>query len=298
MNHIPFTLAAYFLNVLSVTIDKFLLTKGLPNPLSLVFYVSFFSLAALTVLPFAPTPTFTTFSLASAFTILWTSGLYFMFMALRLGQPSRVIPVIGTIVPLILLVNAVFTNAIGEREILAVILLLAGLVFLTLIDWKGRPTRSEVAFEILASILFAVSYIALREAYLDSNFLTVFSWSKFILIPAIFAVLAIPQIRRIVLSSGENKPKFSLFSKMGLLLLAGQAAGGSSELLLTFSISLANPALVNSLQGTQYAFLFLFSIILSHRYPQIIQEKLTLLTIFSKVTGIGFIAGGLYILAR
>lgn len=298
MTHIPFTISAYFFNVLSVTIDKFMLTKGVPNPATLVFYISLFSLPALLVLPFTTIPTFAAFVLASAFTLLWTGGLYFMFCALRIGQPSRIIPVIGTLVPLLLLISAVTTNALGEREVTAVILLLFGLVFLTLVDWKGRPTKQEVIFEILASLLFAASYIALRNAYLQSDFLTVFAWSKFILVPFILAVVVVPSLHRAILTPAGNQPKFSLLSKMGLLFLAGQAAGGASELLLTFSISLANPALVNSLQGTQYAFLFIFSIFLSKRFPEVIQEKLTTLTVLSKLLGIAFIAGGLYLLAK
>lgn len=298
MQHLPFTLLAYFLNATAVTVDKFMLSKHIPNPLIYIFYFSAFSALALFLLPFTHIPTFEVFTIASISTVLWTLGAYFMFKALQIGQVSRVIPVIGTLIPIILLLNALLTATITSMEITAILLLILGLVFLTLMDWKGELKKEELIFELLSAVLFAVSYVVLREAYIRDDFLTVLVWSRFIIIPVSLIILMLPKLRKIVFSSESGQPAFKLFSKAGVLFLAGQAAGGSSELLLTFSISLANPALVNSLQGTQYAFLFIFGLALSRRFPEIYKEKLSLVILLSKIAGIGFIAGGLYLLAK
>ena len=108
-------------------------------------------------------------------------------------------------------------------------------------------------------------------------------------------MLLIPTIRRkIITSSG---PGINFFSKSGMLFLAGQISGAASEFLLLFSISLANPALVNSLQGTQYIFLLIFALILSKKYPEIFEEKYTFLNLIPKIAGIVLIGIGLYLLA-
>ncbi len=295
MSHLPFTLSAYLLNSISVTTNKFLLNKAIPDPFVYIFYVSIFSLIILPGVFMTSAPSPQIFILASVSTLLWTLGAYFMFWALKVGQVSRVIPVIGTLIPLFLLFSAAGSSAISNTQTQAVIILILGLVLLTIFDWKGLPAgragkfnKSEVLFEVISAILFAISYVVLRQAYLGENFLTVLVWSRVIIVPVILLTFLIPALRLRVTPKKEG-PKTHMFSKSGMLFLASQASGGASELLLTFSISLANPALVNSLQGVQYVFLLTFGLFLGEKY-----SKLQLLI---KILGIILIGAGLYLLA-
>lgn len=296
MSHLPFTLLAYFLNGVAVTVDKFLLTKHIPDPLIYIFYYSVVSLIALVFLPFTNIPSVEVLVLASFSTLLWTTGAYFMFKALQIGLLSRVIPVIGTLIPLFLLVDANLTGKVNLEQTWAVVFLIFGLVFLTISDWRGKISINELILEIASALFFAVSYLVLRQAYLNEHFLTVFVWSRPILIVIGVMILSVPKLRQIVFTA--HGPKLNPFSKIGALFLAGQTSGGISELLLTFSVSLATPALVNSLQGTQYIFLFIFSLILSRKFPQIYQESAKLVILISKLIGIGFIAMGLFMLTQ
>ncbi len=218
-----------------------------------------------------------------------------MFKALQAGQVSRVIPIIGSLIPLLLLLEGVYQGNLDLNQIWAIAILVLGLVFLTMPDWRGKITRKEVFYELIASILFALSYLILRQAYLQEQFLAVFVSSRLILIPIGVLIFIIPHLRHRVLT--KKGPKLNFFSKAGALFLIGQAAGGSSELLLTFSVSLATPALVNSLQGVQYIFLFLFSLILAKKYPAIFTDHLSPKSIAGKILGIILIGFGLFILS-
>lgn len=287
MSHLPFTLLAYFLNSISVTINKVLLKKNIPDPFVYIFYVSIFSLILIPALPFTHILKPEILTLASISTLLWTLGAYFMFKALKIGQVSRVIPIIGTLIPLILLIDASRTSAISINQTWAVLFLSLGLIFITILNWKGKLTKAEIFFEVLSAFLFAISYIMLRQAYLGGDFFSVLVYSRVILIPLILLILITPQLRkRVFVTNGQ---KINLFGKSGILFLIGQASGGTSEILLLFSISLANPALVNSLQGTQYIFLLIFGIFLKEKYSK--------LHLSLKLLGIIFIILGLYILA-
>ncbi len=280
MNHLPFTLLAYFFNALAVLTSKFLLKKTIPDPLIYTFYISVLSLVAILALPFTKMPNLEVLILASASTLLWTMGAYFMYKALKIGQVSRVIPIIGTLIPLILLTYASTTNAISAIQIWAVLVLTLGMVFLTITDWKKGLNIREIIFEICSAIFFAISYILLRQAYLQADFFSVLVWSRLILIPFAIIVLILPKLRqKIITPSGLQ---INLFSKEGLIFAGGQASGVISELLILFSISLANPALVNSLQGTQYVFLFIFALILGKKFPAFFEEKYNFLGIFAK----------------
>lgn len=297
MLHLPIVILAYFLNALAILIDKFLLVKQIPNPLIYVFYFSLFSLLILIFLPFVSKPNPSAFLLASLSTFTWTNGAYFMFKALARGQTSTVIPIIGALIPTLLLIFALFSRSIVIGEILAIILLIYGLICLTITDLTDKLVKSELIFTFLSALLFAASYLFLRQAYLSANFLSILVYSRIVLIPFGFLILVIPSTRKVIFNQSFKHPIFHLKSRVGLLFLIGAASGGTSELLITYSISLANPALVNSLQGTQYAFLFIAAILLSKRYPSIFKEKLTAVTLFSKVTGLALISLGIYILA-
>ncbi|MCL4387275.1 hypothetical protein M1307_02680 [Patescibacteria group bacterium] len=290
MIYLPFVLLAYFFNGVAVLVDKFLLTSKVTNPLIVIFYISFFSMFILFLIPFTSSITVLVFILASLSTIVWTLGATFLYKALQIGLVTRVIPVIGTIIPITLLISAVYTKSITNPEILAVIVLIFGLIFLTIFEWRGKITPKEIFYEVLSAVLFAISYLILREAYLRQDFFTVLVWSRVILAPVGILIVLIPASRRIVFSKNENS--FSLFSKPGIIFLAGQSAGGISELLITFSVSLATPALVNSLQGSQYLFLFVASLFLGKKFPEIFKEQHTHLKTTLKVIGILCIAFG------
>ncbi|MDD5147512.1 MAG: hypothetical protein PHV63_03150 [Candidatus Daviesbacteria bacterium] len=297
MSHLPFTITAYFFNALSVLANKFLLNKTIPDPLIYVFYISLISLLAILALPFTRVPNIEVFTQASASTILWTAGAYFMFKALKIGQVSRVIPIIGTLIPLILLIFASQTYAISQTQTWAVLILTAGMIFLTMQDILQKIlNKREIVFEVLSAVSFAISYIILRQAYLNLDFFSVLVWSRLILLPFIVIVLLIPTLRSKIITPAGLQINF--FSKEGLVFLGGQASGAISEFLLLFSISLANPALVNSLQGTQYVFLFILAIFLSKKFPAIFAEKYDVLNLSFKFMGICAVAVGLYLLTQ
>jgi uncharacterized membrane protein len=308
MGYLPFAVLGYLLNSIAVTVDKFLLTKSIPDPLVYVFYFSVASLLSLVVLPFVPIPPQDAIVISSVSTILWTIGAYFMFKALQIGQVSRVIPIIGTLIPLILLIQAIFNNSITINQAWAVWILVLGMVFLTLPDWRGKITIKEIYFTLFSAIFFAISYILLNLSYIhayailapnistDKMAIAVLAYSRFVLIPVGLVLILIPNLRQKIFIK-KGSPSFKLLSKVGLLFVFGQTAGGTSGLFINFAISKATPALVNSLQGVQYVFLFALSLILAQKFPKIFYEKLSNLNIMGKIVGILLISLGLFVLS-
>jgi drug/metabolite transporter (DMT)-like permease len=297
MNYLLIAITAYLLNAVSVTIDKILLVKKLPNPALYVFYISVFSLSALLLAPFTNFPNQSAFLISSASTILWTMGAYFMFRALKSGEAARVIPIIGTLIPVILLFMSALSGSVNLNEVWAVIILVLGLLFLIIPYLKGKFSREELLLELVSAFLFANSYFLLKSAYTNADFLSVFVYSKIILIPIILSILTLPFLRKKIFEHHSNQPKVNLYSKTGILLFAGQFAGGASQMLLTFAISLASPAVINSIQGIQYIFLFIISLVLAKKFPQAFGEKFTKLNITGKIIGILLIFLGLWILS-
>lgn len=292
--YLPISILAFILNGIAVTVDKFLLVKVIPDPLFYVFYFSLISLFAVLFVPFTHTPGMEVVILASTSTVLWTLAAYLMFKALKVGQVSRVIPVIGSLNPFILFLITLVSETILINEVWGILVLILGLIFLTANDWKGRLSKAEIVFEVLSATLFAFSYLILRQAYLKDDVITVLVWSRFVLIPVGLVFLVVPTLRNKVIP--KHKESISMIKKGGPLFIFGQICAGISQLLIFFAISLANPALVNSLQGTQYVFLFVAALFLSKKFPAIFKEKYNKLAITTKLLGIVLIGFGLYLL--
>lgn len=293
--YLPISILAFLLNGIAVTIDKILLNKVIPDPLFYIFYFSLISCLAIFALPFTHIPPQDVIILSSASTILWTIGAYFMFKALKVGQISRVIPIIGTLNPLILFMIAIWGKSLNLSQIWAIVFLILGMVFLTLSDWKGKIIKNELIFELLSASLFAFSYLILKQAYIREDVFTVLVWSRFVLIPLAFVFLFVPVLRHKVVPSKVEG--VALLKEGGLLFSIGQVSAAISQFLIFAAISLTNPVLVNSLQGTQYVFLFILSFSLSKKYPQIFKENYTPQLLSSKLLGIILIGVGLYVLA-
>ncbi len=293
--YLPFAIVSFILNGVAVTIDKFLLTKIVPDPLFYVFYFSLMSTLALLGLPFTKIPSVEVFLLASTSTLLWTLGAYCMFQALKIGQVQRVIPIVGTLNPIILFVISLFFGTITNNQIWAILVLILGLLSMIIFDLKGKLTLKEVIFELSSATLFAISYLLLKEAYNGADFATVFIWSRFILIPIAIIFLVIPTLRHKVLPKRNNQ---QATKKGGLLFLIGQTCGALSQLLFSLAISLGNPAIVNSMQGIQYVFLFIVAIIFAKKYPSIFVVKTGLISFGTKLLGIVLIGVGLFLLSN
>lgn len=293
--YLPIAILANFLNSIALTVDKFLITKVIPDPLVYIFYFSLISFVALLGIPFTQIPSSQVFFLASTSTLSWTLGAYLMFWALKTGQVQRVVPVIGASIPLILLVISLPTGGILPTQAVAVLILILGLLFLTLQDIRGKLLLKELFLEILAALFFALAYLLLREAFLKQDFLTVLIWSRPILLPLAVIIILIPTLRQKVMSI--TKPGMSHLKGPALLFVGGQISAGISELLLLFAISLANPTIVNSLQGTKYIFLLTFSLILGKKYPDIFRKQRWGWELLTTTLGIILIGTGLALLA-
>jgi drug/metabolite transporter (DMT)-like permease len=287
----------YLLNSISVTIDKYLLVKQAPNPFFYIYYISLFSLLVLVGLPFVPIPNPTTFWFASLSTLLWTSGAYFMFQALKVGNPARVIPVIGTLIPIILAGMGYISGNLTLNQLWAIIILVLGLFCLVIPYLKGKLHTQEILSVLVSSLFFANSYVILAWAYQSGDFASVFVYSRIILIPFLLTFYLVGPLKKRFLDQGQHASPLKFFSRGGILFLFGQFAGGASQLLLTFSISLADPALVNAMQGVQYIFLFIFGLILAKKLPTLFGEKLSVWLWMGKILGIILITLGLFVLS-
>ncbi|MDO8618897.1 MAG: EamA family transporter [Candidatus Daviesbacteria bacterium] len=295
---IPIAILGNVLNAGATVVDKILLNKQLPNILSYIFYINILGLLAIFLIPFG-----FTFNI-SALTVAFTSGLVFVvalfafFQALKKGEASVVAPIVGVLTPgFTFLIGTFFGQSLTNSQMLAFIVLLLGSVILTLSSWMSKiKLNTQIGFMILAGALFAVHYLLAKESYTQSNFITGLVGGRVGSGILVASFLLFAKGRSEIFASKIRQNNFA--NKTSVLLIFGQTMGGLFGLLNNYAISLASPALVNSLFGVQYVVIVIVALVLYKNHPDLLGEKLSVWIILQKIVGVVVMSFGLYLLTQ
>jgi uncharacterized membrane protein len=226
-------------------------------------------------------------ALCNAFSLIITLN------CLKQGEVSRVIPVTSSSPIFVALLSMpLLGEVLNYWQWLAVVITVYGAVLVSLHhDGTGEKTRLQKSFFLLlfAALLTAVSSIGYKYA-LE----TMTSWNM-VSINAIFVVVIVLVIslRKATLLELKHLPQrtrtFGLIACSQTVVYIGVT--------LSF-IAIANGpvALVSTIMNIRPAFVFLFSLLLSLRYPNFLNERLDKRTILYKVFGIVLITGGVAII--
>src|SRR3989338_420227 len=264
MNFLPIAIIAYGLSGITAVIDKILLKKSIPAPLTYVFYISMMGMIlVLFLIPFGLIFNFQSALFAILSGILGNFAFLTYFQALKKGEASIVAPVVGGANPLFtLLLGSIFLGQIlTPMQLLAFFLLILGAVILTHSLWaKKLKINHQLFLMILSGFLFAFAYLMLREAFVSSNFITGLIISRltggFLVLPLIFYPVTRSQI---------------------------------------FSGSLTKHDFINK---TSFVIL-ITALFLAHEHRStLLDETLTKLVLLQKVIGAGFLSLGVYLLSK
>lgn len=299
MTFLILSVLGYFLNALTILIDKFLVNKGIPNPLTYTFYLGLLSFTVLLLLPFGfHIPTFEVLLLSLISGITFVFGWISFYYSLKFDEASRVAPIVGTLTAIFTfwLGFLLFKQSLSFAEIVSVLILILGLVMLSSSSWfKSKLEREHLLSMIISGFCFALSSVFLREVFLKSSFLDGLILSRLAMGLFVISWLFIPKIKAQLFLGQISRNHFK--NQTSLLFLGGQIIGGLGGLLLTFSISLISPAIINSLAGTQYIFILIATLILGKHNRHLLDEDYTKHTLVHKILGSVTIMIGLAILA-
>lgn len=295
---------AYLFFALSSLCDKLVLAgdnnsvfKSL-KPRSYTFYVGVFSLFALFIIPFI------NFGFPNAIGFFWIAlcafvhivALYTMYVALTKFEVSKVIATIGATQPIfIFILTWLFwgNQSMQLTDILAFLLLFTGSIVISF-SKNIKITADFLRITLFSSLMFAFDYIFLKFVFLNQPFLQGTVWISIFLFLFVLFFLFSKNARREIFSKQVvgNKKTQGFF-------LGAQVFGGVANLLQNLSIALATVAflaIINSLRGIQYAFIFILALFFSLFLPKILKEELSKKIIIQKVVSIIVIGIGLALL--
>lgn len=298
MSWLLIAIIAHFIFALVFIVDKYLFSHTQLRPSAYAFYIGLFGGLSILLFPFG-------FNLIPGWQIVisFTAGIsfvlaiFFFYKSIQLGEISRIVPIIGGLVPIF---TFVFTYFFLEEHLLfnqmiAFLLLVIGGVIMA---WPGKniglvktPLINILPLAIAAAFLFAGSYVLTKYIYSYQPFINGFIWIRLGGVIGALLLFLIPASRRnIFITSTKIK------LKEGRLAIINKTLSGLSFILLNYAIFLGSVTLVNALQGIQYIFLLIIALFLSKKFPQILKEQINQSIILQKVASIIFIILGLGIL--
>lgn len=315
------SISSYFINAGVYIADKFLLSRKIHSSITYAFFVGIWSVFNIVLLFFAPWfPNFRELLLDLSAGLLFLATLIFWYKALHQSEATRVVPIVGALVPLFsFLLSYIFLGeTLGERQLLAFFILINGGVLISIkytkfyyirevidkfksvfgdvlggIHAEYRPARRLVINSVTSALFFALYYVFIKYIYQNQPFIGGFVWSRMGTFLGVILILLVPDWRRGIMEYQKDAktPKNVSFFLIIRLLAA------LAFIMLNWAISLGNVAIINSLQGTQYVFLIMLVVLLSAKYPEFLNEEMGGGVMMQKAIGATLICTALYMLA-
>jgi len=296
------TIFAHFLSSIVYIFDKHIVTDTRLKPISYTFFSGIFQISYVALIPFIG------FSVPDDPVIVWLGigdgalfilALLIFYRGLKLGEASRVVPVVGASIPIFTasLAFVILNERLDDRQLISFIFLVLGGSLISAKFKSGKLYAIKgLALAITSGFLFALYYTLLKLLYISCDFA-----SGFILIQiggflGAFSLILIHKNRHEILSVSSSKGHEK--SSTGFFIVA-KIIAAIAAIMLNYAISIEGSKItvINSLQAVQYIFLLIFALILAKKMPSFLNEQFSKSIAVQKTISVLLIASGLYFLA-
>ena len=311
---------AYFINAGVYVADKFLLSKKIHSSIAYAFYVGIWSIFNIGLLFFWPwLPNLRELILDLLAGLLFLTTLVFWYKALHQSEASRVVPIVGALVPIFsFILSFVFLGeTLSQQQLIAFIVLICGGVLISIkhtkvylyqkvitrvreivgdiigeVPARFQPTGRLIINSVAAAVFFAAYYVLMKYIYLHQPFIGSFVWSRLGSFVGVLLMLLVPGWRYLIFKQQQGAWKLP---KNMLFFLAVRLLASAAFIMINWAISLGNVAIVNALQGAQYLFLFVIILLISNKFPKMLNEQLGGGVLLQKLIGTLMVCLGLYL---
>lgn len=307
MSWILVALLAYLFLAIANLFDKFLVDNVLPSSKAYAFVACFFGGIVVLGAPWFlewPGAYWLVINLLAG--AIFAIALWLLYEALRRGEASQTLVFVGGLTPVFSIAFSVlfFKEQFSALEWVGIITLLLGIFivailpkqrhFLTRVLNKLKLTQNvktgSLVFALGSAFFYAVYFLLTKYAYSTQTFASAFIWNRIGAALFVLVFLIKASDRKIIINTFKNPKK----NKSGLLVILNQGLGSAGFILQNYAIFLGSVALVNTLQGVQYAFLLIISSILAVLSPKLLKETFSWRILLQKSLAVIVIAAGLY----
>lgn len=311
MSWIAIALSAYLFLAIANLLDKFLIDEVLPSSKAYAFIACFFAGLALLAAPWLlEWPGFYWLFINLLSGAIFAVALYSLYEALRRGEASKVLVFIGGLTPIFTIVFSILflKEQYSSSEYLGSSLLILGtgiVAFLpekrnwlarlmNKIKFKQKIKKDYLLFAFISALSYSAYFLLTKYSYSTQKFESVFLWNRLGAVLFVLIFLFNVKDRKDITSIFKRRKKGKRKISHKLLVIVGQAFGSLGFVLQNYAIFLGSVALVNALQGAQYAFILVVSTILAVLSPKLLKETFSWKNFLMKLTAVLIIAAGLY----
>lgn len=262
---------AQAINAGTVVIDKYVLARngGIGKPIVYAFYVSLLSGFVLVLVPFGyiavPSGTVMLLSLAAAASYI--VSIVLLYTALKLTNPSDVVPVVGGTSALMAfaLEHTALDHALPASFLVAFLFLVVGTLFIS----HFRFTARSFLYALAAGMLFGASAFLMKLIFIETTFIDGFFWTRMANVIGALLLLLIPGTWAAI-HSGYHGASRGLRS----VVIGNKVLAGIAFALILFAIELGSVSIVNALSGLQFVFLLAFAYVFGSVFPNIFHGEI------------------------
>jgi drug/metabolite transporter (DMT)-like permease len=289
-------IVGYISMAISQLLDKALLNIAFKEVKAFVFLIAALNVLAFGMIPFGVTLIDPILLLiATAGGALFILALIPFLSALQGDEASRVIPLVGGVVPIATLLGEVvfLGGRLSNLDYVAFALLVIGSIVLTISHTgSGKRSYSAIIKAVFGATLFAASFVITKYVFDHTTFINGFFWMRLGGILVAIGLFFLHDVRQGIKD---------FFTKNSKLVQSGyfatQALNGGGFVMQSYAISLASVSLVNALQGSQYLFILIFVAIAAKFKPGLLGEKITVAILVEKLAAVFIIIAGIAALA-
>lgn len=305
---------SYFLLAVVNLTDKFLIDNVLRSSKTYAFLVC--SLGSLVFLAAPWLLDWPGLSLLAANLLtgaLFAFALYFLYEALSRGEAARTVIIIGGLIPVF---STMLSLLLGEAffiwQFIGILFLLVGIFLIAYLPgrhsfWEkiwvylGAPVKEKNSLWLvfLSAMFYALFFVSTKLVYGEQNFWSAFIWVRLGALLTVLLFLLDKKSRVEIIKNlglSNKKKKKNKKQKNVFLFLFNQGLGSLSFVLQNYAIFLGPVAVINALQGVQYAVMIFFAFFLGFFFKEY-KEKFLWKSVLQKTVAIMFISFGLYLIS-
>src|SRR5690348_7349582 len=274
----------------SLVWDKVLLKRrGTTNVFSYVFWLGSLSIFGLALIPFGyKSPSLAIIGIALTAGILHLVGVFFYYVALKRGEASETLAIVGGFSPVAtaLIALALLSSQMTGWQLLGFILMSGG-GFMMFVS-ERPPVKKMLVPVVLAAGMLGLVNVLEKVVYNHSNFVSGYVWFTIGTFIGSVSLLVPPSWRKqIFRESGDSDPRSRFWYFVNRIM------SGVGSLLIYYAVSRIHPAIVDAISGVRYVVIFFGALLLTKLRPQWLKEDFHQWQLISKSAATCLVIAGL-----
>ena len=268
-NGVFMAITAHALIGISLVWDKVLLNNpGTKNLFSYVFWLGSLSVFGVVLVPFGyNSPSFQLAALAFAAGVIHLAGVFFYYEALKRGEASETLAVMGGFSPIATagIALALLSKQMTGLQLIGFALMTAGGFFMFFSE-KLSLRRLLPAVLLGAGLLGLVNVVE-KIVYNQTNFVSGYVWFTIGTFIGSLGLLIRTSWRHQIFAESEQDNSRNRF-----WYFVNRFIAGVGSFLIFYAISLGQPAIVDAISGVRYVIIFLGALLLTKFRPTWLKE--------------------------